>query len=107
SGTQYFAGQGSGNVSWAPIMGVGYYNNVTQWSKGEYPDANQTQDDVAIITGKLTTRADDHANAIGAGATALVVGADGSVTASNPETDPDNAQPKNKGILQSRTDVDV
>src|SRR5262249_39052497 len=27
--------------------------------------------------------------------------------ATNPETDPDNTQPANKGILQSRTDVDV
>jgi PKD repeat protein len=107
SGTTYFSGQGSGNVSWAPIMGVGYYNNVTQWSKGEYADANQAQDDIAIISAKLTTRADDHANALGAGATALVVAADGSVSASNPENDPENTQPANKGILQSRSDVDV
>lgn len=35
TGTTYYAGHGSGLVSWAPIMGVGYYNNVTQWSKDE------------------------------------------------------------------------
>ncbi|MBT1712563.1 hypothetical protein KK062_30290, partial [Fulvivirgaceae bacterium PWU5] len=27
----YFAGHGD----WAPIMGVGYYEPITQWSKGE------------------------------------------------------------------------
>jgi PKD repeat protein len=107
SGTQYYTGHGTGNVSWAPIMGVGYSQNVTQWSKGEYPNANQTQDDVAIITAKLTTRADDHANALGGGASMLVVSAGGSVYASNPESDPDNAQPANKGVIQSRSDIDV
>ena len=24
---------------WAPIMGVGYYQGLVQWSKGEYPGA--------------------------------------------------------------------
>ena len=58
--TQYYQGLGSGLVSWAPIMGNSYYNNVTEWSKGEYPDANQTQDDLAIIEGKLGYTPDDH-----------------------------------------------
>ena len=44
-GTGYYQGHGD----WAPIMGVGYYRPITQWSKGEYSGANQTQDDVAII----------------------------------------------------------
>ena len=30
-------------------MGVGYYGRSTQWSKGEYANANNTQDDVALI----------------------------------------------------------
>ena len=105
-GTTYYAGQGTGMVSWAPIMGNGYYNNVTQFSKGEYPGANQTQDDLAIIAGKLGWRADDHGNTIGAG-TKLVVGADGSVDSSNPEIDPDNLLPQNKGIVNNASDVDV
>jgi hypothetical protein len=41
----YYEGHGN----WAPIMGVGYYRPVSQWSKGEYLGANQTQDDIAII----------------------------------------------------------
>ena len=32
--TGYYSGLGTGNVSWGPIMGVGYYTQVTQWSKG-------------------------------------------------------------------------
>jgi hypothetical protein len=56
----YYGGHGSGATSWAPIMGVGYGRNVTQFSKGEYYDANQPQDDFAIITGYLPYRTDDY-----------------------------------------------
>ncbi len=34
-------GHGSGETGWAPIMGNGYYKNLTQWSKGEYTGANR------------------------------------------------------------------
>jgi hypothetical protein len=47
---EYFAGHGSGNTGWAPIMGVGYYRNTVQWSKGEYQSANNHEDDLAIIS---------------------------------------------------------
>jgi hypothetical protein len=50
---EYYFGYGSGSTSWAPIMGAAYYKSVTQWSKGDYPNANNFQDDVAIITSKL------------------------------------------------------
>ena len=30
----------TGHGMWAPIMGVGYNRPITQWSKGEYTDAN-------------------------------------------------------------------
>jgi hypothetical protein len=102
----YYAGHGSGNVSWAPIMGNSYYNNVTEFSKGEYSGANQTQDDLAIIANKLSYRPDDHGNALGSGS-ALQIAGDGSVDSSNPELDPHNLLPQNKGIINSRTDVDV
>ena len=46
----YYGGQGSGTVGWAPIMGVGYYKPVAQWSKGEYTSANNTEDDLSKIT---------------------------------------------------------
>ena len=46
----YYQGHGSGDTGWAPIMGVGYSKNLTQWSKGEYASANNTEDDLQIIT---------------------------------------------------------
>ncbi|MBL4606204.1 MAG: tandem-95 repeat protein, partial [Pseudomonadales bacterium] len=101
----YYTGHGSGYVSWAPIMGVGYYASVTQWSKGEYADANNTQDDLAILSSKLGYRFDDHDNAY-AGATPLLVASDGSITASNPQTDPGNSQLDNKGVIDRSSDVD-
>jgi hypothetical protein len=66
----YYAGHGSGATSWAPIMGVGYYEDVVQWSKGEYTDANNQQDDVTVIAGYLPALVDDHGDSL---ATATVV----------------------------------
>ena len=106
AGVAYYAGHGTGLVSWAPIMGNSYYNNVTEWSKGEYTDANQTQDDLAIIGAKLGFRPDDHGNTIASG-TALTVAGNGTVDSSNPELDPYNLLPQNKGVINSGTDVDV
>ena len=45
----YYAGHGANTTSWAPIMGVSYYKNVTQWSSGAYPGANNQQDDLAVF----------------------------------------------------------
>jgi hypothetical protein len=39
-----------GHANWGPLMGVGYYHPVSQWSKGEYLGANNTEDDVAKIS---------------------------------------------------------
>jgi hypothetical protein len=45
---------------WAPIMGVGFYQPITQWSKGEYLDANNPEDDLNIIYSHgLTLRTDE------------------------------------------------
>lgn len=61
SSVGYYAGHGSGATGWAPIMGVGYYKPVTQWSKGEYPGANNLQDDIAVISAAGTPlRPDDY-----------------------------------------------
>ena len=48
---EYYLGSGdlSTPTSWCPIMGGGYYVNLTQFSKGEYSLANNTEDDLAII----------------------------------------------------------
>lgn len=102
----YYGGTGSNYISWGPIMGTGYYRNVSQWSKGEYPDANNTQDDVALITGKVNTRADDHADQMGS-ATPLLVDVNGNVLSTTLVDDPGNLNTANKGIIGSRSDVDV
>lgn len=57
----YFAGHGD----WAPIMGVGYYKPITQWSRGEYAYANNTENDLNIMAGYVGFRGDDHGNNFG------------------------------------------
>jgi hypothetical protein len=104
-GTEYYSGHGIGEISWAPHMGVGYGKNVTQWSKGDYVLANNTQDDLAIIANKLKVRGDDHGNTIASPSYLQVSGSN--VVATTPETDPDNVNPGNKGVLETRSDADV
>ncbi|MFO0869892.1 MAG: Calx-beta domain-containing protein [Pirellulales bacterium] len=98
----YYSGHGSGATSWAPIMGVGYYVNVSQWDKGEYTGSNnggsganygKGPDDLAIITSYngFGYRADDHGNA-DATATALTISGSSAAGA---------------GIIERTADVDV
>ena len=62
SGSAYYSGQGS-NPGWAPIMGVGYYKPLVQFSKGEYANANNSEDDFAVMQSYgLPLRADDYGN---------------------------------------------
>ncbi len=42
-----------GNGTWGPIMGAPFDAPVTHWSKGEYPSANNTEDDIEIISDTL------------------------------------------------------
>jgi subtilisin-like proprotein convertase family protein len=67
---EYYDGHGSGATSWGPIMGSPFSYELTQWSKGEYPFASNTEDDLQIITSQNSFgfRADDHADTL-AGAT--------------------------------------
>lgn len=71
----YYTGHGSGADGWAPIMGVGYYQPVVQFSKGEYLDANNLEDDLAKITASYNIPyiPDDHGNSAAA-ATLLTEG---------------------------------
>lgn len=92
-GTAYYAGHGSGETGWAPIMGVGYDRNLSQWSRGEYADANNsTQDDVALIASRVGFRPDDHSNERSLNATPLDIET-GLLSAS--------------GIIETRTDIDT
>lgn len=55
----------TGHHNWAPIMGVGYYEPVVQWSRGEYADANNTEDDFAVMGSYgAPLRADDHGSTV-------------------------------------------
>ncbi len=68
SNSNYYPGHGTGDTSWGAIMGAPYKGSnelVTQWSKGEYDDASQTQDDLAQITSTTNGfgyRDDDYGN---------------------------------------------
>ena len=78
-----------GHRDWAPIMGVGYYQPISQWSKGEYTDANNTEDDFAVIQANgLSLRPDDHGSSIGS-------------------ADPLGTGTSATGLIESRTDRDV
>ena len=60
--TEYFTGQGTGATGWCPIMGAGYYQNVTTWSQGEFQYAGNLEDQLNIITNAnnhVAYRADD------------------------------------------------
>ena len=87
----YYQGHGTGQTGWAPIMGVGYNKSLVQWSRGEYTSANQTEDDVSIIAGRVGFLADDHAD-VQAAATALAVDSSGAMSGS--------------GVIATRTDKD-
>lgn len=100
--TGYYRGHGDGDIGWASIMGVGYYENVTQWDDGTYygsnnagSDANYGKgpDDLAIITSYngFGYRADDHGNTSG---TASPLGTSGSTVVDG-------------GLIEKSTDVDV
>ena len=91
--TEYYNGHGSGETSWAPIMGNGYDAQILQWSRGEYFFANNKQDDLAIITSKngFGFRPDDYGNTL---TTATFVATPGGSAVFN-------------GIITQQTDVDV
>jgi len=91
STTGYYEGHGMGTTGWAPIMGAGYYKNVTQWSKGEYSGANNKQDDLAVMqTYGLPMRADDHGS-----------------TAVSASYFPAGTQLSVSGAIERETDIDV
>ena len=66
------SGYYSGHGSWAPIMGTGYYKAITQWSRGEYAGATQSQDDLIVMqTFGAPARTDDHGDDITSASTLL------------------------------------
>lgn len=90
-GQEYYGGHGSGNTSWGPIMGTGYGRNVSQWTKGDYFNANNTQDDFAVMQAKVGLAADEAGDTTG--------------TAAAASTNGDSIS--NTGIISSSADVDL
>lgn len=92
----YYTGHGTGATGWAPIMGVGYYKNLTQWSKGGYPNANNLQDDFAVLASNgFVQRPDDIGNTL---ATANPFNVSASATAQTTQK---------SGTIESASDVDM
>ena len=92
----YYTGHGSGVTGWAPIMGVGYYQPLVQWSRGEYLYANNTQDDFAVMQSYgLPLRLDDHGDTM-ATATVLTGTSSGGITTVSAT-----------GVIERSTDVDM
>ncbi len=87
----------AGHNNWGPIMGACLGQYLVQWSKGEYANANNAEDDLAKITIKIPYRADDADNYI-ANAKALVINGNGTGNVSSAT---------NFGLIEKRTDKDV
>ena len=60
----YYGGHGSGTTRWAPLMGNSYTAPVSQFSKGEYANANNKQDDFAEMARYLPLRPDTAGNVV-------------------------------------------
>jgi hypothetical protein len=64
---EYNYGNGTGEIAWAPIMGCGYYKNMSLWHNGQSSQGcNIYQSDLSVITSAVngfSFRADDYASA--------------------------------------------
>ncbi len=85
---EYYYGQGN----WAPIMGVAYYVNTGQFSKGEYANASDTYDDLYHISENyIPYRTDDH----------------GSLSQTPTRLVPNGNTVSVTGLIETTTDVDA
>jgi len=90
---EYNAGIGSGEIAWAPIMGVGYYRNLTLWHYGSNPwGCSSYQDDLSIITNNIGYRDDDYS---------------GNINGTTPQVNFVNNQFSVSGVVETVTDKDA
>ena len=64
----YRGNTGSGQTSWAPVMGNSYYSNMTGWDNGPTPyGCSNSQDNLSILTTQngFGYRTDDYAETLG------------------------------------------
>jgi len=90
---EYYTGLGTGETSWAPIMGIGYYKNVTTWYNGVSTSCNTMQNDMDIIIANngLTYRTDDYANTFSSATNLNFT----------------NAQFQSSGMIETSSDLDM
>ena len=111
-GTSYYRGHGADGTEeeWAPLMGVGYYTNMTTWDNGTYFEANnggsnanynRGPSDLDVITSNngFGFRADDHGNAVGDSSALLITGEN--------DSDPMLLDVDSFGVISQPTDVDM
>ena len=93
--SEYNSGQGTGETSWAPIMGVGYSRNLTTWYNGPNTISCTTiQKDLDVITSSangISYRSDDFTS---------------SFSTATAETF-NNNKFTNSGIIEKNTDQDL
>jgi len=85
---EYYFGHGNGTTNWGPIMGAPYDKEVIHWSKGEYPRANNPENDLAIMAAaqRIPLLPDDHAD-ITTNATVLRLFPSGGAVSGNTDID--------------------
>jgi len=91
----YNDGTGTGETSWAPVMGNSYHRNLSGWNNGPTPSGcTADQDNLSIITSRngFTYRQDDHSDDIENNPTSI---------------DITNTEFASAGIITTNTDKDV
>ncbi len=105
----YYDGHGTGETSWGPIMGSGYYSNVTTWDTGEYFGTNNAvaganygrgPDDISIMTtfNGFGFVPDDHGDTTSSATTINYIGAN--------LANPNLIDVSLFGTVQTRSDLD-
>ncbi len=91
---EYNPGTGSGEISWAPIMGNSYSRNLTLWHNGTSASCSSLQDELGIIAGGTNGfgyRTDDVGNTTSQSANVIFNGSTFGIT----------------GFVNSTADVDM
>ncbi|MGN6530969.1 MAG: T9SS type A sorting domain-containing protein [Ginsengibacter sp.] len=91
----YNEGNGTGEISWAPVMGNSYYRNLSGWNNGPTPNGcTSDQDNLSIITTRngFTYRVDDHSDDPNVNPTSIKIV---------------NSQFATEGIISTNTDKDA
>ena len=91
---EYAEGMGSGQIGWAPIMGVGYSKNLTTWTIGTSSkgcDKIQNDIDVIVKSNTFGLRSDEHVSTLSGATPVTLMGSEFAAT----------------GIINTQDDRDV